>query len=179
MSMEFSQYVAHPHRLSFNTGLSAAKPSTLKRLLGLPRESFGSDCRPITNPGLKARINTQTFDHIRVTGLNVALDSLMRVFASIKTNDPEVFKQMGSAGMLCCRFVRGSKSALSSHSWGTAIDLTFRGEVDARGDGRCQLGLLRVYPHFHAEGWYWGAGFPREDAMHFELADETLKRLIS
>jgi hypothetical protein len=36
---------------------------------------------------------------------------------------------------------------------------------------------LLVYPYFHAEGWFWGAEFPTEDAMHFELADETVAKL--
>jgi len=92
----------------------------------------------------------------------------------IKRHDPEAYAQIGTAGMLCCRFVRGSKKSISNHSWGTAVDLTFGGEVDPRGDGKCQHGLVRVYRFFHAEGWFWGAGFSREDAMHFELADETV-----
>ena len=60
---------------------------------------------------------------------------------------------------------------------GTAIDLTFDGEVDTRGDGKCQAWLLLVYGFFHAEGWFWGTSFPTEDSMHFELADETVAKL--
>ena len=121
---------------------------------------------------------TASVGPFRVTGLDIAVQSLARVMDSVRRHDPEVYAQLGTAGMLCCRFVRGSKTVLSNHSWGTAVDLTFGGEVDPRGDGKCQLGLLRVYRFFHQEGWYWGAGFPREDAMHFELADETVRGLI-
>ena len=172
-----SKLVPLPGKGAINTGLSAAKPSTLSKVLGLPREDVGVECRPVTNPKLRNRIITRSVGPFRVTELDLAVDSLCRVMDRLKAVDPEAYAQVGSAGMLCCRFVRGSKKTLSSHSWGTAIDLTFGEEVDPRGDGKCQLGLLRLYPHFHAEGWYWGAGFPREDSMHFEIAEETILRL--
>lgn len=175
---DLARLVPVPVKGSYNSGLSPARPSTLRRLLGLPREDFGPECRPVTNKALKARFVTRSVGPFRVTGLDVAVASLTRVMAVVKSADPEAYSQIGTAGMLCARFVRGSKRTPSNHSWGTAIDLTFGGEVDPRGDGKCQLGLLRVYPYFHAEGWYWGAGFSREDAMHFELADETLWRLL-
>jgi len=110
------------------------------------------------------------------------VESLHRVFERIKNKD--VYEAVGTAGMLCCRLVRGSRRSVSNHSWGTAVDLTFphylTGEnvVDPRGDGLVQRGCLDVYWAFHAEGWYWGAGFSREDAMHFELADETVRKMF-
>lgn len=81
--------------------------------------------------------------------------------------------------MLCCRLVRGSRQTASNHSWGVAIDLKIDGELDRPGDGFVQSGLLRAYRFFHEEGWYWGAGFRREDAMHFELAEATFLRLAA
>jgi hypothetical protein len=147
-------------------------------LFGDPRELYGAECRPVTNPRLKRRILTQSVGPFRVTGLDVAVASLARVMAAVKRHDPAAHALIGTAGMLCARFVRGSKKTVSNHAWGTAIDLTFGDEVDERGDGKCQLGLLRVYRHFHAEGWYWGAGFPRGDAMHFELAEETVRKWV-
>lgn len=179
MKQDLSTLVCLPGRGSYNSGLSACKASTLRKLLGSPREDVGAECRPVKNPTLRSRIVTRSVGPFRVTGLDVAVASLARVVESIRTHDPEAYAQVGTAGMLCVRLVRGSKSTLSNHSWGTAIDLTFGGEVDPRGDGRCQAGLLRVYSHFHKEGWFWGAGFPREDAMHFELADETVRRLFT
>ncbi|MBS1721830.1 MAG: M15 family metallopeptidase [Armatimonadetes bacterium] len=177
VSTNLNNLVPLPPKGSYNTGLTACKPSTLKELLGEPRETYGPECRPVTNPKLKARIVTKSVGPFRVTGLDVAVASLARVLDAIKRHDPDAYAQIGSAGMLCARLVRGSKKSVSNHAWGTAIDLTFGDEVDPRGDGKCQLGLLRVYKHFHAEGWYWGAGFPTEDAMHFELADETVRKL--
>lgn len=172
-----SQLVPLPPKGSYNTGLTACRPSTLKALFGSPMESYGPECRPVRNPALKRRIVTQSVGPFRVTGLDLAVASLKRVMEAIRIHAPEAYAQIGSAGMLCARLIRGSKTKVSNHSWGTAVDLTFAGELDERGDGKCQIGLLRVYPHFHAEGWFWGAGFPREDAMHFELADETVRRL--
>ena len=177
MSNSLKALVPVPPKGSFNTGLTACKPSTLRRLLGEPREVYGPECRPVTNLSMKKRIVTKSVGPFRVTGLDVAVASLARVLEAVKRHDPEAYSQIGTAGMLCARFVRGSKKKVSNHAWGTAIDLTFGDEVDERGDHKCQLGLLRVYHHFHAEGWYWGAGFPTEDAMHFELAEETVGKL--
>ncbi|KAK1868435.1 hypothetical protein I4F81_010922 [Pyropia yezoensis] len=63
----------------------------------------------------------------------------------------------------------------SNHSWGTAIDIQVAGRTDAMGDDAVYAGLAALYPHFEAEGWYWGAGFRREDAMHFEVSDERVR----
>ncbi|MGC4064845.1 MAG: peptidoglycan-binding protein [Polyangiaceae bacterium] len=38
-----------------------------------------------------------------------------------------------------------------------------------------QLGLAQIAPIFNRHGWYWGAGFGREDAMHFEVGDERIR----
>jgi D-alanyl-D-alanine dipeptidase len=76
----------------------------------------------------------------RARGLAPALDALTAIFVEIKRENGEVFAALGTAGMLCARFVRGSTSALSNHSWGTAIDLTLDGHLDQRGDARVQVG---------------------------------------
>ncbi|MBL8065040.1 MAG: M15 family metallopeptidase [Chthonomonadaceae bacterium] len=179
MDLKLSKLVSLPSKSSFNTGLSPCKPVTLTRLLGSPRESLGTDCQPVTHRELKKRIVTKDVGPFKVTGLDVAVNSLQRVLQAAKAGDPEVYDQVKSAGMLCVRLVRGSRSKPSNHSWGTAIDLHFGSQVDGRQDGLCQVGLLRLYRFFHAEGWYWGAGFSKEDSMHFELADETVTRLLA
>lgn len=174
----FSRLVPCPPRGSFNSGLSACRPTTLRRLLGEPRETYDAQCRPVTNRALRARMVLASVGPFRVTGLDVAVASLQRVMAAFRAADPAAYAAVGTAGMLCARLVRGSQRTVSNHAWGTAVDLTFDGAVDPRGDGWVQLGLLRAYRHFHAEGWFWGAGFAREDAMHFELAEETVRRLL-
>ena len=78
--------------------------------------------------------------------------------------------------MLCCRLVRGSASAISNHSWGTAIDLTLNGVLDAYGDDKVQHGLTLIAPIFNRHGWYWGAVFRKEDGMHFEASRDLIDR---
>jgi len=72
--------------------------------------------------------------------------------------------------MLCCRYQRNSTTSISNHSWGTAVDLKIDGHLDERGDDTVQYGLTLIAPIFNRFGWYWGAMFPTEDAMHFEAS---------
>jgi Putative peptidoglycan binding domain/D-alanyl-D-alanine carboxypeptidase len=135
-----------------------AKQATMLALLGNPRADYGTDCREPTNPRLKP-----------------AVDSLERVLADIRKREPDIHAMLGTAGMLCARFVRGSTTAVSNHSWGTAIDLTLAGKLDPRGDGLVQAGLTRIAPIFNEHDWYWGAGFGTEDGMHFECSDGLIR----
>lgn len=167
-----------PAPQDINSGLHACRASTLRALLGEPRSSYGTDCRPVTGP-FRARVQTRDFGTFRASGLDTALESLAKVLARIKSADPELWEALGTEGMVCARRIRGSATAVSNHSWGTAIDLTVDGKTPERGDDKVMVGMLRAYPHFHAEGWYWGAEFPTEDDMHFELADETARRLLA
>lgn len=167
-----------PSRDSINTGLSPASPRTLARLLGEPRKVLTSDCAPITNRALASRMATAVnVGPFKVTGERLAVESLRAVLDDVLSHDQELYDSLGSAGMLCCRLVRGSHTIPSNHSWGTAIDIKIAGRLDPRGDAMVQRGLLKLYSYFHRHGWWWGAEFRTEDAMHFELAEETLKRL--
>lgn len=162
-----------------NEGVSPAHQITMKTLLGNPRSSFGSDCMPVTNPVLKGLVVSADVGPFKVTGLRPAVESLAEVIADIRQEEAEVFAGLGSSGMLCARFVRNSNTSISNHSWGTAIDLNLNGVLDARGDKKrtTQVGLARIAPIFNRHGWFWGAGFPTEDSMHFELSDEKIRQL--
>jgi hypothetical protein len=160
-----------------NPGLNAARQITMKTLLGNPRGSFARDCQPVTNPVLRSLIRTEDVGPFRVTGLAPAVEILRAVFADIRRDEPEVFEALGSSGMLCARLVRGSAVSISNHSWGTAIDLNLNGMLDQRGNRRVQVGLARIAPIFNRHGCFWGAAFPVEDAMHFELSDQKIREL--
>jgi hypothetical protein len=54
--------------------------------------------------------------------------------------------------------------------------MTLDGVLDICGDQRVQEGLTRIFPIFNRHGWYWGAGFPIEDGMHFECGDELIRK---
>lgn len=161
-----------------NSGLVAVSNSYMLKSLGKPRESFDSNCQPVTNEKLKKHMKTASTGPFKVTGLAPAVDSLSKIMTDIAKRQPDVYAVLGSAGMLCCRYVRGSTSSISNHSWGTAIDLTLNNVLDKRGDGMVQYGLTVIAPIFNEHGWYWGAAFKTEDAMHFEVGRALLEQFV-
>lgn len=158
-----------------NRGVTAARQRTMLGLLGSPRDTYGVDCDPVTNRAIAKLIVYEDVGPFRIRGLRPAVASLRAILATVADAEPDVHAALGNSGMLCARLVRGSATAISNHSWGTAIDLTLEGRLDKRGDGRVQGGLTRLYPYFNAAGWFWGAGFRIEDAMHFEAGDALIR----
>jgi hypothetical protein len=76
-------------------------------------------------------------------------------------------------GSFVPRFIRGSRSVLSNHAFGSAFDINFRwnqlGHLPAllgiKGSVRALVPLANEY------GFYWGGHFKsRRDGMHFEIA---------
>jgi len=107
----------------------------------------------------------------------MALDALSRALNEVSAKDPGLYAAMGSSGMLCCRAIRGSTTSYSNHAWGAAVDINMQGTLDPRGDGKCQRGLLMLWPYMAKQGFYWAAGYSgaSEDSMHFEIADEVMR----
>lgn len=70
------------------------------------------------------------------------------------------------------RFVRGSKTVLSNHAFGTAFDINVNwnrlGAIPAlvgqKGSVRALVEIANI------NGFYWGGHFTRKDGMHFEIA---------
>lgn len=168
-----------PIPAGINPGVRSARQATMLQLLGSPRHTYGRECQPVTNSILKPHVVTRSVGPFRITGFDKAIDSLTQVMTDIKAARPDIHDALASAGMLCARFVRGSNVSISNHSWGTAVDLTLDGNLDQRGDGLCQRGLAEIAPIFNCHGWFWGAGFRTEDAMHFEVADDTISSWFS
>lgn len=171
----FQTLVGRPEAAAMNSGLSPMKTAELLRIFGHPRKrkDYSAQCQSVTNTTLLRHMVTQSIGPFRVTGLNIAVQVFSEAFLDVHRALPELYDCLGSAGMLCCRLVRGSSSTLSNHSFGCALDITIGGQLDVRGDNRVQAGLLALYPYLHAHGLYWGAEYPTEDAMHWELAWET------
>jgi hypothetical protein len=157
-----------PDRSTLNSGLVAVSPAFMIQQLGRPREDYSTDCQPMTNPTLRRHVVRESVGPFSVTGLRPAVISLRLAFADVALEQPRVYGALGTAGMLCCRWIRGSTTAVSNHSWGTAIDLKLNGVLDRRGDDSVQLGLTLIASIMNRHGWYWGAAFRTEDAMHFE-----------
>jgi hypothetical protein len=94
----------------------------------------------------------------------------------------QLFKDWQAAGLLANihtwegsyvpRFVRGSRSVLSNHAFGSAFDINYAwnklGQVPAlvgeKGSVREMVALA------NKNGFYWGGHFSRLDGMHFEVA---------
>jgi Putative peptidoglycan binding domain/D-alanyl-D-alanine carboxypeptidase len=157
-----------------NIGLNGTNNALMSSLLGNPRGGYDQECRDVTNTKLKSRMKTADFGPFNATGLDKAVDSLAAIMGDIKIEQRAVFDVLSTAGMLCCRNVRGSTTAISNHSWGTAIDLKVAGILDQRGNNKVQVGLTLIAPIFNRHQWYWGAGFPTEDGMHFEVSKQLL-----
>jgi len=159
-----------------NQGVKNAKQQTMLDILGKPRDSFTRVCQEATNPKLIPLIVTEDVGPFRARGLKPAVDDLREIFANVRLADSTLYEALGTAGMFCARLVVGTKhGAISNHSWGTAIDIKINGELDPLGDGKVQTGLVQLAPFFNKRGWFWGAGFGREDGMHFEAGDGRIR----
>ncbi len=163
---------------AMNGGLNYPTAAFMLDLFGAPRSSKSMDCQPPTNITLKKLIVTRDVGPFRVTVIKPFADALERMFARVKERESDLYEAVGTAGGLCCRLIRGSASTWSNHSWGAAVDLTMNGELDDRGDGKTQLGLLKLYPYIHAEKLWWGAEYRGsfEDAMHIEASQQLLRQ---
>lgn len=166
-------------RTSINQGLTVASPSYLVEKLGMPREDLNDSCQEMTNPRLKDKLQRRQVGPITVMMLAPAADSLQRVFDAIKQADPDLYSVINTAGSLCVRRIRGTTNSVSTHSFGLAVDLNVDGVLDTFTDGKTQLGLSIMADFFNAEGWVWGAGFQREDSMHFEISQKQLDDWIA
>lgn len=176
----YTRLVPKPSAASVNTGVSPLSQKTVLRIFGPPRVATGkyplTDDGPVTNPRLKSKIVTEDVGPFRVTGHRQAVASLRKIFTDVKAKHPELYSILGSAGMLCCRMVRGSKTSWSNHAFGFALDVTIGGKLDKRGDDKIQAGLLLLYAVFKTHGWYWGVEFGIEDGMHLEAGDELVRK---
>jgi hypothetical protein len=175
--MGFSDTVAFSvDRFTINGDIKGTTNSTMLTLIGNPRGTYDKECRDPTNHRILALMKVQDVGPFRVRGLAPAVDVLARILDDIEREKPDIHAVLNHVGMLCCRLVRGSATAISNHSWGTAIDLTLEGVLDRRGDNRTQKGLLEIHPIFNRHGFFWGAGFPTEDSMHFEASDRLVRQ---
>lgn len=172
----YAQVVLIANRRNVNPGLSVGGPRWLEGFLGRPRPDLNDDCQPMTNPKLREMLVLEDVGPIRVQMLRPAADSIKRVFDKVRAVDPDLYARIDTAGSLCVRQIRGTRGRTSTHSFGLAVDLNIDGRLDQFADGKTQMGLTILADFFHEEGWVWGAGFGREDSMHFEVSRQMLER---
>lgn len=175
----YAQVVLIANRTDVNKGLEVASPNYLEEKLGRPREVLSDTCEAMTNEALKAKLVLEEVGPIKVRMLMPAVESLRRVFANVERADPDLYARINTSGSLCVRRIRGTQDRLSTHSYGLAVDLNIDGQLDLFTDGKTQLGLTILADFFHQEGWVWGAGFNREDSMHFEISRKQLDEWLA
>jgi hypothetical protein len=178
---DYSKRVKIPPYESFNKGLSPAHQQTMLDIFGRPG-ALSAQCSIVTNRKLLSLLQTRNVGPFRVTGLAKLLDDLEQIFSKVRSEKVDLYEQIRSDGMICCRAVRGSTNNFSNHSWGSAIDIRFGETSEEMGDGTMHLGTGELAPYFNSRGWYWGAGFgetnpSREDSMHFEASDNLIRNL--
>jgi hypothetical protein len=160
-------------RRQVNGALTGARNLTLLALIGNPRGSYAPASQEPTNPEILCLLESADFGLFRARGLRPAVEALHRVLRDIALERPDIFPRIGCAGMLGCRLARGSDSAISSHSWGIAIDLTLDGRTEGEG---VPEGLRAIQPIFNRHGFYWGAAFPVAEPMHFEASEQLIRK---
>ena len=175
----YAQVVLIANRRNLNKGIQIASPSYLESIFGKPRENLSDKCESMTNERLRDKLVLDTVGPIRVQMLQPAVDSLKLVFERIRATDQDLYDRINTAGSLCVRHIRGAPGRTSTHAFGLSLDLNIDGHLDTLGDGRTQLGLTILADFFRNEGWYWGAGFSREDSMHFEASRDQVERWIA
>jgi len=164
-----------PDPTTVNIGLASPHNSLLKSRLGAPRNSFSDDCQPATDRRLAAAVVTENVGPFRVTGLRPAVASLRTIFDEVRRDHPDLYGKLGTAGMMCCRLVRGSRTSISNHSWGTAIDMKIDGALVPWRADYAIVGLMMLVPYFNRHGWFWGGGYRRsKDAHHFECGTDLV-----
>lgn len=162
---QLAKRIPLPKKEHINGGLSSPLNADVISLLGLP-----------TGKKAEALRLTKDVGPFRITGLKPFVLLLEAIFAKVKTERPDLYEHIKTAGCFNIRPVRGSTTTRSDHSWGIAIDLYFGEAVTPRGSKQTEQGLLDLYPYFHNAGLYWGAEFKTDDAMHFGVSLLLLKQ---
>jgi len=171
-----------------NAGLNFPSASFQTGVLGKPGCALSSACFNC-NCASSALINrlkvtAKVTDTVSITGLKPFVNAVKAAFdAMLASGNAEAIAaraQVHSAGGLCCRPIKRPNGtpgpSWSNHSWGLAVDFYFGGNIDPRGDGKCQRGLAVMAPFFKAQGLYWAGGYrgADEDAMHFEASTQII-----
>ena len=169
-----------PAKEAMNKGLSAASETTMLEVFGKPG-ALTKDCSDPDSTFIKKLVFGMNVGPFKVSGVAYAVESLKQIFDQVNNELPEVYNAVKSAGVLCIRSRRHNPSKYSNHSWGSAIDIYFGSGVVDQGIHQTHRGVYLLYPYFNTHGWYWGAEFSGDavDSMHFELAEETIRKMRS
>jgi len=171
--------------LPMNVGISSCKQETMISALGSPLMPFTTSDQPgrASQMVTKLKQTVRVGQHLVVTGIKPAIDSLQtaiaKAFQQEKSNGHDFESVLSNDGMLSVRLrnpTSGKPSELiSNHSWGTAIDFKIIGHSSPGNTGHSIPRFIAVLiPFLNEAGWFSGVAF--HDAMHFEVADETIRQ---
>ena len=185
----YNSRILCPSPEDINRYCHPARISTMTTYLGPLHTPLSEQCQTVkASDKVKSLLVTRDIGPFQLTGIAPFLKVLENVFAMVKEDNIDLYNALGTAGCFCARYVRGSTTQPSNHSWASAIDMKMYDTtlkqfvLDPRGDGKVQTGCLELYKYFKQYGlqtgeWiFWGAGFPTEDGMHFEASDELIRR---
>ncbi len=175
---KLSDLVPIPPKELMNPGLSACPEALMLQKLGKPG-TLTKNCSDPTGAFKKRVRFGVNVGPFKVSSLDFAVESLLQIFAEVEQKHPQAFQEVRTEGVLCVRHRRTNPARFSNHSWGTAIDLRFGPRVVPQGKKLAHRGMLLLFPIFNRHGWYWGAEFSGDavDSMHFELAEETVRKM--
>jgi hypothetical protein len=178
---DYSKMIPLSSILPINTGLSSATEHTMVSILGSPRLPLTTRDQPKRASDLVKKLRTpaKITDHISVEGIRPAVESLTDVLKKVFEQEPDLKNVLGTEGMLNVRYRKptsGRKSTqVSNHSWGTAIDFKIVGKkAPGNTGGKVPKFVAVMIPFFNKAGWFSGIAF--HDTMHFEVADETIRK---
>jgi len=181
IAAQFMALVPIKNILPINVGLTPAQEATMISILGSPTIPLTTTCQNAkASNRVKDLLDTRAMTGIfKLTGIRPALDSVQKVLQIVFAANPDLKTVLSTEGMLCVRRRKPTSGAvskkLSNHSWGTAVDFKVVG-FDAPGNTKQNVPkfIALMVPHFNDEGWVSGIAF--NDSMHFEVADETIKK---
>jgi hypothetical protein len=120
--------------------------------------------------------NGQIFCHA------LMVDPWRELFQACEDEDV-LFDLETNGGFWVARFVRGSRSLLSNHTWGTAGDFNVYWNLQRRrpallGERGCirRVANIALRLGWHWGGFGWGAGTAK-DGMHLEPGEKLIKRI--
>jgi D-alanyl-D-alanine carboxypeptidase-like protein len=181
LAASFMQKVPLKDFLPFNKNLRSATEHTMVSVLGSPRIPLTTKCQNArASDAVKALLVTEKVtDNLKLTAVKAALESAKAILKKVFDENPDLREVLSTEGMLCTRMRKptsGKKSTLiSNHSWGTAIDFKIVGFDAPANTGQSIPRFIAILlPHFNKAGWFSGIAF--HDTMHFEVADETIRK---
>ena len=178
---DFAEMIPLASVLPINGDLSSATEHTMVSILGSPQLPLTTVDQPKRASDLvkKLLVSPDLTKHISVEGIRPAVDSLKSALKAAFDQNPGLEDMLGTEGMLNVRYRKptsGRKSTqISNHSWGTAIDFKLVGKKAPGNTGRnIPRFIAALIPVFNKAGWFSGIAF--QDTMHFEVADETIRK---